>query len=75
MNIKLAAIFNSNLMYFDRQSLFVSALDLFEVNDVSEEIVDRMFLFRNKTQVCVCVCVRGHGDILCYCLCICYLYP
>ena len=67
MNIKLATIFNSNLMYCDRQSLFVSALDLFEVNDISEEIVDRMFLFRNRTPS---VCVGGaHGDILCYGLC------
>lgn len=64
-NIKLATIFNSNLMFCDRQSLFASAWDVFVVNDISEEIVDRMSLFKNKTQACV---LGTHGHSLCYLL-------
>lgn len=66
----MATIFNSNLMYCDRQSLFASAWDVFVVNDISEEIVDRMSLFINKTQACV---LGTHGHSLCYLLSLCSL--
>lgn len=34
MNIKLAAIFNSDLIYYDRWNLFASVWDLFQVNEL-----------------------------------------
>lgn len=61
MNIKLAAIFNSDLIYYDLWNLFASVWDLFQVNELEKELIGRLSPSKTKQRV-------GPGNAFCCCL-------